>query len=389
MTEEHVYEPRQIEDMSEKSFRVGEGRISGYLSIFLGVMSFLAVLCFHFPEYLTTKDLRAAYDVKLLQKVLMVAMWTSLFFGGLTFVLGKRKRMGAIGMLFTLLAFALGGYHVPGRAVKAVKISLGLDWMLLDFFGSALMFIFIEKVWPKYEDQAILRPEWQLDLFYFGLNHLLVGVLLLIGNNFAPSFFGWFVNDRVQSGMQSLPIWGQVLILIVCADFVLYWSHRLFHEVAWLWPIHAVHHCVEHMDWLAGSRNHIFQTIVDRSLAMVPLYLLGPDKNALDAYVVFAALQAVFVHANVGIPTGPLKWIIATPQFHHWHHSSDKPAIDTNYAVHLPLWDMIFGTFHMPDEHWPKEYGTTKRLPRTFFGQLLHPFRAHNEVSEAPTTPAS
>jgi hypothetical protein len=58
-----------------------------------------------------------------------------------------------------------------------------------------------------------------------------------------------------------------------------------------------------------------------------------------------------------------------------WHHSSDKPAIDTNYAVHLPLWDKLFGTFHMPGEHWPAEYGTTKRLPRTFVGQVLFPFK--------------
>jgi lathosterol oxidase len=90
--------------------------------------------------------------------------------------------------------------------------------------------------------------------------------------------------------------------------------------------------------------------------------------------VLFAAAQAVFVHANVRVKFGPLKYLFTTPQFHHWHHSSDKPAIDTNYAVHLPLFDKLFGTFHMPDEHWPIEYGTTKRLPRGFAGQLAYPF---------------
>lgn len=378
----YVYEAREIQDMTEKSFRLGEGRISGYISMFLGIMSFLAVLCFHFPEYLTTKDLRAAYDVELLQTILSVSMFTALFFASLTFALGKRKRMGAVGILFTMGAFALGGTHVPTGPVDPVPVSLGLDWMLLDFFGSAILFIFIEKIFPKYKEQAVLRPEWRLDLLYFSVNHLLLGVLLLIGNNFAPSFFGWAVNSEIQGGMQSLPLWGQFIILVICADFVLYWSHRAFHEIPRLWPFHAVHHCVEHMDWLAGSRNHIVQTIVDRSLAMIPLYLLGPEKGALDIYVTFAALQAVFVHANVGLPMGPLKWIIATPQFHHWHHSSDQPAIDTNYAVHLPAFDMIFGTFHMPDEHWPKDYGTTKRLPRTFVGQFVHPFKSP-EVEES------
>ena len=128
------------------------------------------------------------------------------------------------------------------------------------------------------------------------------------------------------------------------------------------------------MDWLAGSRMHVAETLVDRTLAMVPLYLLGADEVALNAYVMFAGFQAVFVHANVGIELGPLKYLLATPQFHHWHHSSDKPAIDTNYAVHLPVLDMIFRTYHMPERHWPVEYGTTKRLPRTFWRQLAYPF---------------
>jgi len=108
---------------------------------------------------------------------------------------------------------------------------------------------------------------------------------------------------------------------------------------------------------------------------MIPLYLLGPDKAALDMYVVVAALQAVFTHANVGIPTGPLKYLFVTPQYHHWHHSRDKPAIDTNYSVHFPLFDRLFGTYHMPEMHWPVAYGTVTRLPRTFFAQLVYPWK--------------
>jgi lathosterol oxidase len=108
-------------------------------------------------------------------------------------------------------------------------------------------------------------------------------------------------------------------------------------------------------------------------MAMVPLYLLGADKTALDIYVAFAALQAVLIHCNTRLPFGWLKYILVTPQFHHWHHSSERPAIDTNYSAHLVLFDKLFGTYHMPKEHWPAEYGTTKKLPSSFFGQLIHP----------------
>lgn len=371
----YVYRERQVPEMSDRYFAIGQGRISGYASMFLGIMSFLAVLCWRWPEQLTTPELRAVYDPEMLRVVLMVSMWTSLAFAASTFVLNRRKRMGAVGVLFTLGAFALGGYTLPAGPVDPTKVSLGLDWALLDFLLCAAAFIFIEKLIPRYEQQAILRPEWRLDLLYFAINHLAISVLLLVGNNFAPKVFGWAVNGQLQAVISGLPVVLQVVLLIFAADLVQYFTHRAFHEVPWLWKFHAVHHSSEHMDWLAGSRSHFLEIVIDRSLVMVPLYLLGPDKAALDGYVLFAAVQAVFVHANVRVPFGPLKYLLTTPQFHHWHHSSDKPAIDTNYAVHLPIYDKLFGTYHMPDQHWPVEYGTTKRLPRTFVDQAVYPFK--------------
>jgi sterol desaturase/sphingolipid hydroxylase (fatty acid hydroxylase superfamily) len=382
----HEYRERQVPDMSNRFLRVGQGRISGYASAFLGVMSFLTVLCFRYPSYLTTAELRSVYDPDQIRLLLRIGICVSLGFGLATFALGRRKRMGAIGVLFTLAALALGAWNVHGSPVEPREVSLGLDWLLLDFVLSVVVFTFIEKVIPKYDEQAILRPEWRLDLVYFSVNHLLISVLLLVGNSFAPMAFGWATNARMQAFVTSLPVAGQFVLLVFGADLVQYWTHRAFHEVPWLWKFHAVHHSSEHMDWLAGSRSHFIEILVDRSLVMVPLYLLGPDKGALDAYVLFAALQAVLVHANVALPFGPLRYLVTTPQYHHWHHSSDKPAIDTNYAVHLPVYDKLFGTFHMPGRHWPAEYGTTKRLPRTLVAQALYPFQRIEPVV-APRPP--
>jgi len=151
----------------------------------------------------------------------------------------------------------------------------------------------------------------------------------------------------------------------------------LYHEVDVLWPVHAVHHSVENLDWLAGSRGHFFQVFSERAMVMIPLYLMGVDETALNIYVIFAALQAVLIHCNTRIPFGWLKYIFVTPQFHHWHHSSEKPAIDTNYSAHIVLYDRLFGTYHMPDEHWPAHYGTTRKIPSTYFGQMLYPISKH------------
>lgn len=374
----YEYKEREVEQQPEKEFIPGTGRISGYISATLGILSLIAVLAYLYPEYLTTTELRAVYDAEALQDVLKYGMWFSLFFGAATFINNRRKTLGSIGIVTTLVAFGLGGYNIPVGPVELKPLSLGVDWLILAFLGSTIIFTGLEKLFPKYRDQVILRNEWDLDSLYFCINHLLISVFLLIGN-FVVTKFHWAMNAQLQEFIQSFSFLTQLVFVYLVADFILYWEHRIFHEVKRLWPFHAVHHSVETMDWLAGSRSHVVHTIIERTLVMVALYLLGADKAVLDAYVTIAALQAILIHSNLSIPWGPIKYLFVTPQYHHWHHSSESPAIDTNYSAHTPLFDRLFGTYHMPSEHWPASYGTTKRLPRTFAGQFSYPFKSTSD----------
>ncbi len=372
--EKFDYQQREITPMPHKELGAGLGLLRGYTALTLGLLSLLAVLAYLYPSYLTTTELRAAYDGEAFRGLLKYAMYGSLFFSLSTFISGKRKRMGFAGLVLTGLAFALGGHQVPVGEVEAKPLSLGVDWLILSFLLSMVVFSTLEKLFPKYREQVILRTEWKLDMVYFGINHLLLSAIILVGN-WAVSVLDFAASAELQAAVQSLPIAVQFIIVLLLADFVLYWEHRAFHEVPKMWGFHAVHHSVETMDWLAGSRSHVFATFIERTLVVVPLYLLGPDKFALDLYVVFAALQAVYIHCNTKLGLGPFKHILVTPQFHHWHHSSEAPAIDTNYAAHTQIWDRLFGTYHNPAEHWPAVYGTTERLPRTLWGQFAYPFK--------------
>ncbi|GAB3093752.1 sterol desaturase family protein [Aestuariicella hydrocarbonica] len=371
---QYQYQDRVVKLDPRKQFRLGEGKISGYSSVGLGVLSLLAVLAYLFPAYLTTYELRQVYDADTLQHLLKYGMYFSLFFGVLTLVLGRYRRLGSAGIVLTLIAFALGGYTIPTGPVEARRLSLGVDWLILAFLGSVFIFMTLEKLYPKYRDQVILRSEWSLDLLYFCLNHLAISAILIYGNYHA-SHFDWAVSDSLQAMIRATPLWLQVIAVILCADFVLYWEHRLYHEVNLLWPVHAVHHSVESLDWLAGSRGHFLQVFSERAMVMVPLYLLGMDQAALNIYVAFAALQAVLIHCNVNFSFGFLKYVFVTPQFHHWHHSSEQPAIDTNYSAHTVVFDWLFNTYHLPGDRWPATYGTTKPLPDSFIGQTLYPLR--------------
>jgi sterol desaturase/sphingolipid hydroxylase (fatty acid hydroxylase superfamily) len=96
---------------------------------------------------------------------------------------------------------------------------------------------------------------------------------------------------------------------------------------------------------------HLVDVAVTRGLTYVPIYLLGFAEGPLFAYLVVVSAQATFIthHANVRFEFGPFKWLIARPQFHHWHHADEVEAIDKNFAVHLPASDAIFGTMYLPN----------------------------------------
>ena len=113
-------------------------------------------------------------------------------------------------------------------------------------------------------------------------------------------------------------------------------------------------------------------------LLLLPLLVLGFSTSAVNAYVILVGLQAVLAHANLGIRFGVLEYLLVLPRYHHWHHARHKDYLDVNYAIHLPLVDMLMGTFKLPrkQEEWPEEYGVMKleTVPRGILRQHAMPF---------------
>lgn len=173
----------------------------------------------------------------------------------------------------------------------------------------------------------------------------------------------------------SQPLLLQFIEIMFLTDVVQYWVHRSFHTVPWLWKFHAVHHSAQAMDWLAGSRMHVLEIVALRACTTLPMYVLGFAEGPLYGYIFFVYIFSVFIHSNLRIPFGWLGKIIATPRFHHWHHGVEREAIDVNFAVHFPLLDMLFGTYHMPEDRWPTGYGIHGNpVPGGYWRQFLYPF---------------
>ena len=353
----------------------GRGLVTGTIALTLGILSFLGVLAFLFPQYLTTPELRRSYNVEVMRQILLGALVVG---GGLSLVniLFNRSRwLSAAAFLLVTSAALLGGHKVPVHDFASGTPYIGLDWFVLDLFGSALIFIFVEKLFALRKDQPVFRAEWQCDLHHFIVNHMVVGFVLLATNLMVHRFFGWAASDGIRGWVQGLNFWVALFLIVLVADLVQYWTHRAYHEVPALWRLHAVHHSVKSMDWLAGSRQHIGELLITRTLILAPIYVLGFSKEVIDAYIVIVGFQAVFNHANVSVRLGPLRYLIVTPNFHHWHHSQDDAALDRNYAAHFAFLDYLFGTAVKSDQRWPKDYGVKgDYVPVGFVQQFKFPF---------------
>lgn len=357
----------------EGHLQIGQGQVSGYIACSLAILGFLGVIAFHFPEYLTTPELRKNYDVDTLRMVLFYGLVVAGSLGLLNFVRNKNKRLGTVAWVFVAGAILLGGHRVPVGDFSDNTPYIGLDWFILDLLGSTLIFVFIEKILP-FRKQAIFRPHWKTDFDHFFVNHLLIGFALLVVNQFVNQAFGWAINEDTQAYISSLYFPIQLFLILLVADLAQYIFHRIYHEVPLFWSLHSVHHSVKHMDWLAGSRQHIVELLITRSMVLAPIFLLGFDKAVIDTYVIIVGFQAVFNHANVRINFGPLKYIIVTPQFHHWHHASDEAAIDKNYAAHFSFIDYLLGTAVRGQKEWPDHYGVKgDYVPDGFLKQQAFP----------------
>ncbi len=370
-----MQEPRRL--------RIGDGRISGYLSILLGLLSLGAVICFHFPEVFTTPEFRVHYPIGLLRWVLFGCLAFSFGFALASLLLRRKLGLALVGMLISATAILLGGTSVEIHEFEQSLVTLSLDWLLLDILVLSAIFIPLELFYPKRLHQTKFHLEWKTDLAYFAVSHLFVLYIAVIIKAPAVTLFGDLGLEPIQSEMQSLPFLVAAPLAMLVADLVQYGAHRAFHSFAFLWRFHSVHHSIRTVDWIAGSRLHLVDILVVRALSYIPLYVLGFSMPVLYAYVAIVALQAVGVHANTRLEFGWLKHVVVTPQYHHWHHSDDPRDYNKNYAIHFPWIDRIFGTHYLPGEEWPESMGLKdKRFPKGFFRQLIHPFRSDARTAE-------
>jgi sterol desaturase/sphingolipid hydroxylase (fatty acid hydroxylase superfamily) len=257
--------------------------------------------------------------------------------------------------------------------------SLTVDVVRLCVWLAALTLVFVplERLFAI-RPKRIFREQILTDLAYYFLSSLLPNFLLILPTALLAWCLHRLMPGQYLSMVAQLPLWVRISAVLVVGEIGFYWGHRWSHEIPLLWRFHAIHHSPEHVDWLVNTRAHPIDMVFTRLCGLVPIYVLGLSQTTggrTDLISMLTILLATawgfFIHANVRWRFGWLEWLVATPAFHHWHHTNDEHR-DRNYAATLPWLDHLFGTFYLP-KSWPPEYGIDATLPPGLVRQLLRP----------------
>jgi sterol desaturase/sphingolipid hydroxylase (fatty acid hydroxylase superfamily) len=252
---------------------------------------------------------------------------------------------------------------MPDRVVLWIWLSPAL------IVGGALILIALERRFPHSPGQRFLRAGFWPDLIGYALiQSYLLG--LVIARLISALDGATGLSRRHLIGAWSLP--AQLALFVVTHDLYIYLFHRLQHRWAWLWRIHEAHHATADVDWLSGARSHALEILVNQTIEIAPVVLLGAAPEVALIKVTVDALWGMYIHSNVDVRCGRLQWIINGPEMHRWHHALEIRD-GVNFATKFAFWDWLLATAHRPAGK-PRRYGIREAFPAGFLAQQLHAF---------------
>ena len=212
--------------------------------------------------------------------------------------------------------------------------------MLTVILAAAAVFLVLERVVP---DVALpYRRTWYPRALSANLAQL--SVVVLTGVTLDRWLEGWSLVS-----LAHLPVWQQGVVGYLLTTFVYYFWHRARHDSNLLWLLcHQLHHSPARIEVLTSFYKHPIELLLNALISAILAYLvLGLSVEGAAWVTLLSALGEFFYHMNVRTPRW-LGYVFQRPEMHRVHHQLGRHY--DNFSD-LPLWDMLFGTFHNPDRH--------------------------------------
>ncbi|OUR96987.1 hypothetical protein A9Q84_11670 [Halobacteriovorax marinus] len=223
-----------------------------------------------------------------------------------------------------------------------------------------ILFFILERVFPRYKEPLSgvdSRFRKATNLTLIALGNILVRIVLPMGG----VGFAIFCHENSYGILNILTISDNVNMIfsVITLDFIIYWQHRLFHIVPFLWRIHRVHHVDIFLDTTSGLRFHPFEILLSMFIKFFFIFILGANPIGVLIFEVILNGMAIFNHSNLAIKSGfdrALQLLVVTPNFHVIHHSKKSQLHNTNYGFNLSIWDKLFDSFTSSEKYLQSDF---------------------------------
>ena len=254
--------------------------------------------------------------------------------------------------------------------IAAIRTEASFPLVILGFVVFAFGYLSVlERIIPYDRTWHPAGWEWRRDGVYCAMTLIAGGLarggILSLGSIVAPA------RARLPLGVEIAAAIG---VMSLCA----YAYHRLSHHVPWLWKMHGIHHAPRKVNVANYNVHQFLDAALHSMVTHLPVFLFGLSQPAVFAAIVFRVVQSYGAHANVDVELGRLNYVVVGPEQHRLHHSSEPRELG-HYAVELPLWDLVFGSFTWKPARAPRRVGLPQPAafptPRSILVNQLHAFR--------------
>lgn len=272
-------------------------------------------------------------------------------------------------------AFALAQQWVFESTIQPLMFALGMGGIVELGFDAAMWFLVgllqlvvllfiigpLQRLWPveTVTDKATIRTDilytliHRLGLFRLGLFLTLDPLLDSVFGALRTQGMGTVHLDQwlfSTIGFESALL--GFFIYLVVFDFIDYWIHRGQHQLNWWWQLHSLHHAQRQMTMWSDNRNHLLDDVLRDSILVCVGLAVGIAPGQFVMLVALTQLSESLQHANLKVwwgAVGERLWV--SPRFHRLHHavgigheSPHRVLGGHNFAVLLPIWDILFRT---------------------------------------------
>lgn len=275
--------------------------------------------------------------------------------------------------VYMFTSVAIGIYVVQNHH----ELMIPVNFTIMVF--SAISIAIAEQVAPAHKDWNRNRKDFHVDVLHFFVSMLGIPEILnvLILGMIYPGAASLASQYGLQVWPHHWPMWLQLFLAVLLADFGFYATHRISHEVDFFWRFHSIHHSSNRMYWVNAARDHPLSTIFVYSFEAFPMVFLGASQDIFALFLLVMVVQGLFQHSNVDYRLGFFNNFFELGEVHRWHHVQNEYLHRKNYAKYFSIFDWLAGSFYyskrirVPDKIGVIEF---QDFPQNYGGQLRVPF---------------